>query len=76
MKITYENEWRHTDIHIDMSFPYEEDYQFHMMKHNRIRHLLQGKGMRNERREPVHLLSGMRYVQHGKKVPDKRDGER
>ena len=44
MKITYENEWEHTDIHIDMSFPYEEDYQFHMMKHNRIRHLLQVKG--------------------------------
>ncbi len=54
MKITYENEWEHTDVHIDMPFPYEEDYRLRMLKHNDIECLLKVKGCGRE--------SGSRYT--------------
>lgn len=44
MKITYENEWEHTAVHVDMEIPYEEDYQIHMLSHNNICSLLKVTG--------------------------------
>ena len=44
MKVTYENNWDHTEIHIDLPVPYEENYQIHMLNHNRIPCLCQVKG--------------------------------
>lgn len=34
MKIIYENEWDRSVVHVDIEFPYEEDYQMRMLRHN------------------------------------------
>lgn len=44
MKITFENGWEHTDIHIDLSVAYEENYQMRMLENNKIRRILKVKG--------------------------------
>ena len=44
MKITYENEWERTAVHVDLEIPYEEDYQIRMLSHNRISSLLKVVG--------------------------------
>lgn len=44
MKITYENEWERTAVHVDMEMPYEEDYQMRMLSHNNICSLLKVTG--------------------------------
>ena len=44
MKVTYENGWEHTDIHIDLKLPYREDYQIRMLSANDIAGLIKVKG--------------------------------
>ena len=44
MKITYENSWEYTDIHIDLPVPYEDNYQMRMLRANEIPGLAPVKG--------------------------------
>lgn len=48
MKVTYENGWEHTDIHIDLGIPYNEDYQMRMLSANDIPGLIKVKGSGRE----------------------------
>lgn len=42
--ITFENEWNQSCIHIDVSVPYEEDYQMRMLENNEIPGIMKGSG--------------------------------
>ena len=44
MKITYENGWEYTDIHVDLPVPYEDNYQMRMLRVNEIPGLAAVKG--------------------------------
>lgn len=44
MKIMYEDQWGHMEVHVDVPCPYEEDYQLHMLKNNDIGCLLKVTG--------------------------------
>lgn len=44
MKVTYENKWEQTVLHIDLEIPYEEDYQMKMLGSNQIKGLLKVAG--------------------------------
>ena len=44
LKVTYENNWDYTEIHIDLPVPYEENYQMDMLNNNEISCLLKVKG--------------------------------
>ncbi len=44
MKVTCENGWEHTDVHIDLDVPYREDYQIHMLSANDITGIVKIKG--------------------------------
>lgn len=48
MKIIYENEWDRTVVHVDVEFPYEEDYQMQMLKCNNLRFLVKAAGIGRE----------------------------
>lgn len=48
MKITYENEWEKANVHIDITKPYEEDYQMRMLSHNDLNCLLRVSGSGRE----------------------------
>lgn len=43
--ITFENEWDHSCIHIDVSVPYEEDYQMRMLENNEIPGIMKVTGI-------------------------------
>lgn len=47
MKITYENGWEYTDIHVDLPVPYEDNYQMRMLRANQLPGLaaLKGSGL-------------------------------
>lgn len=44
MKVTCDNNWEYTDVHIDIDCPYQEDYQMRMLGHNEIPGILRVKG--------------------------------
>ena len=44
VKVTYEYEWEHTVIYIDLPIPYEEDYQTRMLDHNTVKGILPVRG--------------------------------
>lgn len=48
MRVTYENGWEHTDVHVDLEIPYTEDYQMHMLDENDIIGLIRVKGCGRE----------------------------
>lgn len=48
MKVTYENEWERSAVHIDMMIPYEEDYQIRMIGDNELSCLLKISGSGRE----------------------------
>lgn len=77
MNIIYENEWDHTDIHIDLPALYEEDYQSRMMKHNDIDCLLKVKGCGRETgsRFTYYVEGGMTSLEkhYGRKEMKKED---
>ena len=61
MEITYQNEWEHTDIHVDFEFPYEEDYQMKMLDNNDVQLFLPvcGRGRNGESRYTFRLENGI-----------------
>lgn len=61
VKVTYEYEWEHTVIYIDLPIPYEEDYQTRMLGHNDMKGLLpvRGNGRDGESRYTFHSTGGM-----------------
>ena len=48
MKIVYENEWDRSVVHADIEFPYEEDYQMMMLRHNDFKFLVKITGTGRE----------------------------
>ena len=61
MKITYENGWEYTDIHIDLSVPYEDNYQMRMLRANEIPGLapVKGSGRDGSSRYTYRIRSGI-----------------
>lgn len=61
MDITYENEWGYTEIHVDISVSYEEDYRIRMLEHSEMKSLirLRGSGRDEGSRYTFSLESGM-----------------
>ena len=61
MKITYENSWEYTDIHIDLSVPYEDNYQMRMLRANEIPGLapVKGSGRDGSSRYTYRIRSGI-----------------
>ena len=48
VKIVYENEWDRSVVHADIEFPYEEDYQMMMLRHNDFKFLVKITGTGRE----------------------------
>ena len=61
MKITYENSWEYTDIHIDLPVPYEDNYQMRMLRANEIPGLapVKGSGRDGSSRYTYRIRSGI-----------------
>lgn len=61
MEFTYENAWGYTDVHVDISIPYVENYQMSMMKYNKLEHLVKIKGCGRDgcSRYTFHVVNGM-----------------
>ena len=61
MKITYENGWEYTDIHIDLPVPFEDNYQMRMLRANEIPGLapVTGSGRDGISRYTYRICSGI-----------------
>lgn len=61
MKITYENGWEYTDIHIDLPIPYQDNYQMRMLRANEIPGLaaVKGSGLDGNSRYTYRISSGI-----------------
>lgn len=61
MKITYENGWEYTDIHIDLPVPYEDNYQMRMLRANEIPGLagVKGSGLDGNSRYTYRISGGI-----------------
>lgn len=79
MKVTYENSWEYTDIHIDVDIPYREGYQMRMLRENRIPGLLPVKGAgRDGQSRYTYRINGGQSMEElfGTREMKKRDVER
>lgn len=61
MKITYENGWEYTDVHIDLPVPYEDNYQMRMLRANEIPGLavVKGSGLDGNSRYTYRISNGI-----------------
>lgn len=73
--VTFENEWSQPCLHIDVSVPYEEDYQMRMLENNEIPGVMKvtGTGRNGESRYTFHTGTGISMEKKFEKEMMKRD---
>ena len=79
MKIVYENEWDRSVVHADIEFPYEEDYQMMMLRHNDFKFLVKITGTGREGKSRYTFYPGNALSlekQYGKQEMKSEDLER
>ena len=74
-EIRFENEWDHSRIHIDVSVPYEEDYQMRMLENNEIPGIMKvtGIGRDGESRYTFYTGGGVSMEKKFEKEAMERD---